>query len=190
MESELGITFRGMERSATLEQCVREKAAGLEKFFQPIISCHVVIERSNHRHHQGNIFEITILVGIPGNDVIVSHEPGTDHRHEDVYVALHDAFDKARRRLQDQVRRLRGITKHHEMPPHGRITKLHPDQDYGFLEASDGHEVYFHRNSVINGNFDTLQVGDEVRFSEEMGEAGPRASSLSIVGKHHPVDQM
>jgi cold shock CspA family protein len=72
-------------------------------------------------------------------------------------------------------------------PPHGRVASLIAEQDYGFIEASDGSEVYFHRNSVVGGGFDKLAVGDEVRFSfhAEEGEKGPQASTVVAVGKHH-----
>jgi cold shock CspA family protein len=60
--------------------------------------------------------------------------------------------------------------------------RLFPEDGFGFLEAPDGREVYFHRNSVLEG-FETLEVGSEVRFAEEQGIEGPQASTVSLVGK-------
>ncbi|MBI4640449.1 MAG: cold shock domain-containing protein, partial [Candidatus Tectomicrobia bacterium] len=57
----------------------------------------------------------------------------------------------------------------------------------GRIETPDGRLVYFHRNSVVDADFDKLQIGDEVRFAEEMGELGPAASRVHLVGKHHIV---
>jgi len=51
-----------------------------------------------------------------------------------------------------------------------------PEKDHGFIEAEDGHEIYFHRNSVTGSGFDTLQVGDEIRYVEETDDLGPQAS--------------
>ena len=59
------------------------------------------------------------------------------------------------------------------------------DEDCGFIETSDGREVYFHRNAVLNDEFDHLVVGAEVRFVEQQGDKGPRASSVRLIGKHH-----
>jgi len=59
---------------------------------------------------------------------------------------------------------------------------LFPKQDYGFLETPDGREIYFHRNSVLHPGFDRLEIGTEVRFVEELGQEGPQASTVAIVG--------
>ncbi len=62
---------------------------------------------------------------------------------------------------------------------------LVPEEDYGRIETPDERVIYFHRNSVLDNAFDKLEVGSEVRFVEEMGERGPQASTLTLVGKHH-----
>jgi cold shock CspA family protein len=67
------------------------------------------------------------------------------------------------------------------------VISLHPEEDYGKIGTPDGRVIYFHRNSVLNGGFDALEVGNEVRFAEEAGDLGPQASSVSPVGKHHVV---
>jgi cold shock CspA family protein len=50
--------------------------------------------------------------------------------------------------------------------------------------TADGREIYFHRNSVIDLNFDRLEPGMEIRFSEAPGDQGPQASSVHVIGKH------
>ena len=57
--------------------------------------------------------------------------------------------------------------------------------DYGRIQTPDGREIYFHRNSVVNSDFDQLEPGLEVRFSEEPGDEGPQATSVQLIGKHH-----
>jgi cold shock CspA family protein len=98
--------------------------------------------------------------------------------HKDIYVVIRDAFKEARRQLQDYVRRARGQTKIHEPMPAGRVSKLFPDEDYGFLETADEREIYFHRNSVLNRAFDRLKIGSSVSFTEEIGEKGAQASTV------------
>jgi cold shock CspA family protein len=60
------------------------------------------------------------------------------------------------------------------------VSKLFPEQGYGFIETRAGAEVYFHRNSVLNHAFDRLTTGTEVRFVEEEGEKGPQASTVAV----------
>jgi cold shock CspA family protein len=77
--------------------------------------------------------------------------------------------------------------KTHGIPDHGRISSLIAEEDYGFIGAGDGSEIYFHRNAVADGAFDRLTVGDEVRFAVHPGEGekGPQASTVVPIGKHH-----
>jgi cold shock CspA family protein len=61
-------------------------------------------------------------------------------------------------------------------------------EDYGRIASVDGGDIYFHRNSVLNLDFDALEIGTEVRFVERTGDEGPQASSVWVVGKHHPEE--
>src|SRR4051794_15848864 len=81
-------------------------------------------------------------------------------------------------------RRLQGQVKQHEGQPMGTVKSLDASGEFGFLEAADGHEVYFHRNSVLDGAYNRLAVGTHVAFAEEMGEKGPQASTVKLLGKH------
>jgi cold shock CspA family protein len=78
-------------------------------------------------------------------------------------------------------------TKPHEAENLGHVAKFVAGEGYGFIETADGREVYFHCNSVLDDAFEHLTVGSEVRFVEEMGEKGPQASTVRLVGKHHLV---
>jgi ribosomal subunit interface protein len=189
MDIPLQVTFRNMDRSDTVEAKVRERAAKLETYYDHITSCRVVVEAPQRRHHKGKLFHVRVEMRVPGRELIASRHPAKKHAHEDVYVALRDAFDAARRQLEDYVRKLDGRVKLHEVPLHGKILRLFPEQDYGFAAASDGREVYFHRNSVLREAFAKLTVGDEVRLvvAEGEGAAGPQASTVEPLGKHHLV---
>jgi ribosomal subunit interface protein len=187
MQIPLQITFRHMERSDALEAKIREKAEKLDQFADHIMSCRVTVDLEHKHHHQGQLFAVKVDITVPGKEIVIDRRPDQHHSHEDVYVAMRDAFDAAKRQLEDYVRKQRGKVKTHETPPHGRIKELFPGEDYGFIETPEGREIYFHRNSVIDENFDNLSKGDSVRFSEEMGDNGPQASSVHIEGKHHVV---
>ena len=187
MEIPVQIRFQNMEPSAAVESAVEERVRKLERFADHIISCRVTIEAPHKHHKKGKIYHVVVDIRIPGGELVASRDPGQHHAHEDVYVAVRDAFNAAKRQLEDRVRVQRGKVKAHDVPPHGRIVALHPESDYGRIETPDGREIYFHRNSVVNSDFDRLETGLEVRFSEELGEQGPQATSVQLIGKHHPV---
>lgn len=187
MKVPLQIHFHNLEPSDAVESNVRKRAERLERFCDDMISCRVTIEAPHKHHHKGNIYHVTIDVRTPGDESIASRGPAPHHAHEDVYVAIRDAFDAVLRQLQDHQLRKRGQVKFHDTPPHGKIAELYSAGDYGTITDSDGREIYFHRNSVVNADFDSLTVDSEVRFVEEAGEKGPQASSVHLIGKHHIV---
>ncbi len=187
MRKPLQITFRHMDPSPALEAVVRERAEKLEKFCDQIIGCRVVVESPHKHHHKGNLHHLRIDVTVPDAEIVVVRSPDEHQAHEDPYVAVRDAFDSVRRQLEDYMRKRRGKVKLHEPAAHGRVTVLEPAQDYGTLETPDGREIYFHRNSLVKADFDDLAIGTELRFVEEAGEKGTQASSVFVIGKHHPV---
>ncbi|MBI5197888.1 MAG: HPF/RaiA family ribosome-associated protein [Nitrospirae bacterium] len=179
MKLPLQITVRNASISEVVDADIRDKAARLDSFYDQIMGCRVTVEAPHRHQHQGMLYNVRIDITVPGAELVVKREP-----HEDIYVAVRDAFDAARRQLEDFARRQRGDVKVHETPPHARVSKLFPEKGYGFLETADGREIYFHRNSVLQDGFDRLKIGTEVRFSEEMGEKGPQSSTVAIIGKH------
>ncbi len=185
MKLPLEITFRNMQPSDAVQAAVRERAAKLDKFYRYILACQVTVNAPHKHRHKGNLYQVKIDLTVPGGELVVSHNADDDKAHEDVYVAMRDAFDAIRRRLEDYARKRRGHVKSHAAPSHGRVAQLLPDEDYGIIRTSDDREVYFHRNSVVNADFDKLAMNAEVRFSETVGDLGPRASTVTVVGKHH-----
>jgi cold shock CspA family protein/ribosome-associated translation inhibitor RaiA len=186
MQTPLQLTFEDIGHSDSIEARIREEAAKLEQFYDRMMSMRVVVARPQHRHHKGDTFHVRIHIVLPGAaDITISREPAATGAHEDVYVTIRDAFKAARRQLQDFSRKRQSHIKEHETPPHGTIAALYPEQDHGFITASDGREIYFHRNSVAGAGLEDLRLGQEVRFSEAMGDKGPQATLVRTVGKHH-----
>jgi len=109
MQIPLQITIRDVEHSEALETHIRGKVEKLEEFFKGIISCRVVVEMPHKHHQQGKQFNVRIDIGVPGSEIVVNR----DHA-EDIYVALRDAFDAAKRQLEDYARKIRGDVKTHE----------------------------------------------------------------------------
>jgi cold shock CspA family protein len=199
------VTFRGIEHSDALEADIRERVSWLEQFYAGIVRCRVLVELPHRHRRDGRRFHVRIDMTLPaGAPIVVSHEPSLHGRLKDVEseahrkdtevdsvhryarVAVHDAFDAARRRLEDFAREQRGDVKVHGMPAHGEVIELSPVDGYGFIQAGED-RVYFNRASVLDGAFDTLTVGTAVAFVQERGERGPQASTVRALGKHHYV---
>jgi len=113
----LEIVFHQLDRSPAVEDAVRERVAKLERIAPDITSCRVTIEAPHKHHHQGNLYAVRVDVRYPGSELVVNRSPSADHAHEDVFVALRDAFKAARRQLQDYQRVRRGDVKAHQPKP-------------------------------------------------------------------------
>jgi ribosomal subunit interface protein len=111
MRVPLQITFRHMDPSPALEARIRRKAAELDQFFDRITACRVVVECRHKHHQQGNLFDIHVDLSVPRSQLVAGRNHRVSHAHEDVYVAVRDAFDAARRQLEDRIRALRDSAK-------------------------------------------------------------------------------
>ncbi|HEY5666217.1 MAG TPA: HPF/RaiA family ribosome-associated protein [Gammaproteobacteria bacterium] len=183
----LDIVFLNMDHSDAVQSAIEERIGKLEQFSQQIMRCRVTVEAPHKHHAKGNIYHVAIDMHLPGAEIVVNRAKSKNHAHEDVYVAIRDAVNAAGRQLQDHIRQSRGEIKVHEAPPHGTVSELHPAEDYGRIATPDGRLIYFHRNSLLDGNFDDLTIGTEVRFDEEQGDEGPQATTVRLIGKHHIV---
>lgn len=183
MQIPLHIDFQNMDPSEFVEKRITERVARLEHHALHITGCHVTVEAPHHHHHKGNEYRIRIVLHVPGHEVVVSREPGTAGAHTDVYVAIRDAFDAAERQLRDRTARVRGDVKTHEPQLQGTVSRMFVDKGYGFVTSTDGREVYFHRNSVVEAAFDDLTVGQPVRLAiaETESAEGPQATTVQPI---------
>jgi cold shock CspA family protein len=199
------INFRGLAHSETIEADIHERIAWLEQFYGGIVRCRVLVEIPHRHRHDGRHFQVRIDITVPGGaPIVVSHEPSlhgplkdvaeAEHSkdteieavHRYAHVAIHEAFDVARRQLQDFAREQRGVVKTHEVPEHGEIAEIVAVDGHGFIRAGE-RQIYFTRASVLDDAFDELEVGTPIAFVEEKGEKGPQASTVRVLGKHHYV---
>lgn len=186
MQVPVQVSFDDIPASDKVRSQVEAAAVALEQFHDHITSCRVALSAPDQRHRAGVLFDIRISVRMPPRREIVVSRKTHDHpEREHLDVALRESFALVRRQVQDAVRNLRGDVKVHVEPDHGKVAKLFGVDGYGFIETPDGQEIYFHRNSVVNGGFDKLTIGQEVRFVEAMGDKGPQASTVKALGKNN-----
>jgi cold shock CspA family protein len=185
MQTPIKIDFQGMDAKPDVRAAIVKHVDQLEERFGRLTSGRIVVKAPGGHHRTGGLYEINIHLALPeGRAVNIDRTPQNDERFADLNFALNDAFKRARRQLQDQARKLQGQVKQHEGPPLGTVKAIDPLGEFGFIEASDGREIYFHRNSVLNGGFSDLTVGARVTFAEEIGDKGPQASTVKVMGKH------
>jgi cold shock CspA family protein len=193
------ITFRNIASTPEIEKEITSRAHKLESFYSPITSCRVLVEVPARHRQKGYSFHVRIDLTFPEGEIVVKHAPTLYPRERDIAdergrkemetrperkhlkVAIREAFEAVRRRLQDHARRKRADVKAHEPTPQARVTKLFPLEGYGYIETPDGREIYFHANSVINERFKDLKLGSKVSFAEEAGEKGPQASTVHLI---------
>jgi cold shock CspA family protein len=199
------VTFRAFAPDEALEDAVHERVSWLEQFYPDIVRCRVMVEVPHRHRHDGRHFHVRIELTVPGGPpIVVSHGPSLHGRLKDAEneahhkddeidavrryasVAIHEAFDAARRRLEDFAREQRGAVKTHEVPAHGQVVELSKEDGYGFIQSGE-QRFYFNRASVLGDAFDDLTVGTPVAFVQEKGEQGPQASTVRVLGKHHYV---
>jgi cold shock CspA family protein/ribosome-associated translation inhibitor RaiA len=181
------IDFQGLPADERLRTCVNKNISMLEQRFGRITACRVVIRGPSERHRNGGAFDITIRLSLPQGrqvDIGRSEKAQADSRLLDPMVAVNDAFKRARRRLQDQARRMQGHIKSHDGPPIATVIRFDTAAGFGFLETPDGREIYFHKNSILDDGARQVAPGARVTFFEEMGEKGPQASTVRVLGKH------
>ena len=185
MQTPPEIQFLGLSATPQIREAIDRHLAELEQRWGRMTACRVVLKAPSQHHRKSGLYEVHIRLALPdGREVNVERTPTADERHSDVTFAIDDAFKHARRQLQDQVRRAQGDIKHHEEQPIGTVVRLDPSGEFGFLETADGQEIYFHRNSVLDDGFGRLDIGARVSFAEEMGEKGPQATTVRLLGKH------
>src|SRR6516164_1288916 len=188
MQVPLEIAFHHIERSEQAENEIRTRVADLEKIYERLVSCRVRIDQ-RAKDVTGTIPPVVrIELGIPGHgEIVVSHEP--DHllrkyKHPDLRSAINEAFRKAERQLLDLKEQRQGRTKepHHDSENQslGQVADMDGGGDFGFLLTRKGGLLYFHRNSVLAGDFDQLRRGDEVYYVEDVGDTGPIASKVRV----------
>jgi ribosome-associated translation inhibitor RaiA/cold shock CspA family protein len=191
MQVPLEISFHNLDSSEWVEREIRARVDDLERIYSRLTSCRVHVDQ-RARNESGKIPPVVrIELGIPGQrDLAVTHEP--DHlqrkfQSPDIQNAINEAFRIAERRLRELKERREDRL---QQPPHeaereflGQVAEMHADRDHGFLINNSGSLLYFHRSSMLNGDFDALVRGEDVHYVEEVGDTGPIATKVRVKAK-------
>ena len=187
MQIQPEIAFHHVERSDWAEQEIRTRIAKLERIYDRLTTCRVrVDQRANNS--SGTIPPVVhIELSIPGHkDIVVSHEP--DHLQQKFQAPdLHNAINEAFRIAEDRLAEFKARLQDRKHPVQdgasqflGQVAEKNPGEDFAFLMTKEGTLLYFHRNSVLVGDFDKLKRGGEVYYVEEMGDTGPTAAKVRV----------
>lgn len=178
------IIFHDVDRSEWVENYIGDRLQKLERFAQGITRCHVTLAQEQGKHKKGNRYSVMVEVRLPPqHDLAIKKQKEIRDMPTQLPALINLAFGAIERQLKKTAALRRGEEKMHDGQPHGLVEKLF-DEGYGFIRATDDNrQVYFHRNSVLHGDFERLSVGTEVRFSPEEGDNGPQASSVQVVGR-------
>jgi ribosomal subunit interface protein len=179
MKIPLQVSFSNMDPSDAVRARIEALTAKLDRFSDRIMSCRVVVRAPNRRQTSGKLYHVSIDLTLPGHEIAINRASPKHQEHEDVYVAVRDAFDALTRKLEDVTRQRRGDVKtHEEAMATGTVARIFPDKNYGFIDDAGVGEVYFHANSVINDGFDKLMVGAKVKYVAAAGEKGLQATTV------------
>ncbi|HSK38337.1 MAG TPA: HPF/RaiA family ribosome-associated protein [Arenibaculum sp.] len=188
MQTPLDIAFHNMPSSPELEAEIRTRVDKLNTLFDRMIGCRVAVEAQHQQHKTGNVYDVHIEMVVPGGELVVSRQPKKakeKYANPDVRTSVRDAFAAAERRLKDYKDQLRGDVKTHLPQEPGQVAQLYPLEDHGFILTGSGTQLYFHRNSVMDNDFEELKVGDKVDYVETMGDTGPTAVKIYKRGPAH-----
>jgi len=189
MQVPVEISFKDINKTPELEDLINQKIARLEKICNYIISCRVMIERPQKYPDTGNPHRVRIDITVPPAHEIVARQSASEgDMHNPLETVIIKTFQAAERQLKELTERQHGEVKTHpQQQVMGVVEKLFIDQEYGFIKTTDTSEdIYFHKNSVLHGDFDRLTIGTGVRFVVEQGDKGLQASSVEIIYKPGP----
>lgn len=177
------ITIKDIPTSPAVESHIRKKVEKLQKVFSRITSCRVVVEQPQRHKHQGKLFNVRIDVAVPGKEFVATRK-----HDEDMYITIRDAFNAMERQLEEYGRKRHGRVKTHNNLLHGHVTRMMPEEGYGFIQGVDGNDYYFSMTNVAYPNFAALSIGDAVEYMAEVLSEGRQAHH--VVRERHNNHQV
>ncbi|MFP4070072.1 MAG: HPF/RaiA family ribosome-associated protein [Opitutales bacterium] len=186
METPLEITVTDIEKKPDLEALIRERASRLEKVCEDLVSCHVGVSKPHAHQDSGSGYRVRIEARVPPNQQFLAKEHSSHGElHDEVETVIRRAFDAVERQLKEFSERVRddrrGQADEEDVP--GTVVVIDKKRRFGIVKTMAGRNVYFDAGAVLNDDFDRIEIGTAVRYEDEPGDLGPRATTVQIVDK-------
>ena len=180
MQREPIITWRNVPRSDAVDAIIRKRIQAVERICPDAVGLRVTLATPQKLRHAARGFDVRLHLEVPGPDLDVARTVRQGHAADDILRAVNATFTALEKRIKETRRMMGGQEiKHHPGIVHGEIVEIEPELGYGFVRASDGQEVYFQKDSLVNDDWDGLEVGARLRFREQDGEKGPFAVDVA-----------
>lgn len=62
----------------------------------------------------------------------------------------------------------------------GRVKWFSDAKGYGFIETSEGKDVFVHFSAIVMDGYKSLKEGAEVQFDIVQGQKGPQAANVQL----------
>lgn len=174
---ELEIESRNVDMTPRWKTEIEARMADLQRGHEDLLHGRVTLTKNPHHKKLDNVAEALIVVSLPGRHTLTARKE--DKTFEE---AIRHAFDA----VAIELRKYREKRAHTEVrlppaPPHrGVISKLFPQEQYGFILKEGGGEVYFHAHALQGLSFEQLEDGTEVVYNIEQGDKGPQATVVTL----------
>jgi cold shock CspA family protein len=183
MQVALEVSYSNIAETSGADETIRGYVRYLESAYDRVTSCRVrVAQRIGLNDSQPALPAVLLELGVSGaSAIVIKHEP-FDYK-SGVNDAIYQAFEKAEQQLKDlkQIYQTNSrIAAKADLSFLGRVVEIYPLEDYGYLLNKDNKRLYFHRDAIVEGDFDYLKNGDEAHYTEERSTGGPRASKIWI----------
>jgi cold shock CspA family protein/ribosome-associated translation inhibitor RaiA len=192
LQTPLEIVFHNCTPSDAVEAAIRDRVGKLERMYDRLTSCRVSVEALHNQHRTGNVYEVHVDMLVPRSELVVSrapHKPKERYASPDIYTSVREAFEAAERQLVDFKEQLRGDVK--TSPEQnlfqGQVAQIDPNGEFGFILTKEGNQLYFHRNALLEGEWEKLDRGTVVHYVEKDGDTGPTAAKVWL-GTAHTLD--
>lgn len=192
MQTHPDIVFDGLDPAPHVREHVTHRVERLGRIAERIVACRVSVDQPRERPRHGHKPPVRVEVTIPGKTFAVTRKPGDAGAHSDLLVAVRDAFDIMEQRLRQWKERHSGAPVRQVEQPAGRVIELHRPEGWGRIALGDGQIVYFHRHSMMDGEFEALRIADavEVILDEEDSGHGPRASAVRRLSNEEAIARL
>lgn len=173
------ISYKNLDPTERVRLYVEKELRHLEALQSRLISCRIAIEGPAGRRRKGDLYRVRLHLGLPGHqEVAVGHHSDDKQAHEDVQVAIRDAFRAAEHQLKKQKWDARRAAAFGSTRMAGKVARFIAGEPAGFILGEDGRDYYFHAREATGTKFDDLVIGQPVSFRFEDGHKGPMARAV------------